>query len=91
MLENIERPNMELINKQMMRYQQSDNKVLTYLAKYTISYLNRKNSNNKNQINQGFSQESSISHINSQLSDMLMNSESNIGRMEENTSVKKVG
>ena len=91
MLENIERPNMELINKQMMRYQQSDNKVLTYLAKYTISYLNRKNSNNKNQINQGFSQESSIPHINSQLSDMLMNSERNIGRMEENTSVKKVG
>ena len=86
MLENIENPNMKLINKQMMKYQESDNKILVYLAKYTISYLNR-----KNQFNSGFSQENGVQNINSQLSDMLMNRESDIGMTGENTAVKKVG
>ena len=51
MLENIEKPNVDIINRQMLQYQNSNNKILMYLAKYTISYLNHKTSTSNYQSN----------------------------------------
>lgn len=85
MLENIERPNMESISQVMTKYQQSDNKILIYLAKYTMSYLNR----NTNQENQSFAQASNKRDINNQLNDMLTSMDNNIVGSKEPTTTKK--
>ena len=85
MLENIERPNMESISQVMTKYQQSDNKILIYLAKYTMSYLNR----NTNQANQSFAQASDKQDINNQLNDMLTSMDNNIAGSKEPTTTKK--
>ena len=85
MLENIERPNMESISQVMTKYQQSDNKILIYLAKYTMSYLNR----NTNQENQSFAQASNKRDINNQLNDMLTSMDNNIVESKEPTTTKK--
>ena len=85
MLENIERPNMESISQVMTKYQQSDNKILIYLAKYTMSYLNR----NTNQANQSFAQASDKQDRNNQLNDMLTSMDNNIVGSKEPTTTKK--